>query len=114
MVKLTLKFDNVKDKIAPSRRKRLLRYAKDAHKFILFTQKDVDENKWETSNEIVGLSFGEILNLVNSFLLSLSEEYYRDDPEFLDKMRKNFDALLESMAQAREKNGGSGESLVLR
>lgn len=101
MVKLTLKFDNIKDKITPSQRKRLQRYANDAHKFILFTQKDVDENTWEISKEIVGLSFGEILNLVNSFLLSMSEEYYRDDPEFLDKMRKNFDALLENMAEVR-------------
>ena len=100
MVKLTLKFENLKDKISPSQRKRLYRYAKKAHKFVLLTQEDVDDRNWYSSHENVGLSFGETLNLIQSFLLELSKEY-PDDPEFLDKMRKMFDAWLENIAHIR-------------
>lgn len=100
MVKLTLKFENLQEKIEPSQRKRLYRYAKEAHKFILLTQEDVHENKWYSSHENVGLSFGESMNLVRSFIIRSSENY-PDDPEFIEKMKKIFDGLLETIEQAR-------------
>ena len=102
MVKLTLKFENLKDKIPPSQRKRLYRNAKRTHKFIFLTQEDIDYENWYSSYEDVGLSFGEKFNLVRNYLLNLSEEYL-DDPEFLDKMRKIFDELLDGMAKTRER-----------
>lgn len=100
MVKLTLKFENLKEKIPSNQRKRLYRYAKNAHKFILLTQEDIDDENWYSSHENVGLSFGESLNLNESLLIKLSEDY-PDDPEFLDKMRKLLDAWFEDIARVR-------------
>ena len=96
-----LTFENLKEKISFDQRKRLSRYAKNAHKFILLTHEDIDDGDWSSSHEVVGLTFGESLNLIGSLLLKLSEDY-PDDPEFLDKMRKLLDAWFEYIARLKK------------
>ena len=100
MVELTLKFENLREKIDPNERQSLYRNAKSAHKFILLTQEDVDENNWYTTYHDVGLTFGEKLNLVKSYILNLCKEY-PDDPEFIEKMKKILDGLFEEIVQVR-------------
>ena len=101
MVKLTLKFENLKEKIPSNQRKRLYRCSKKAKKFILSTQEDIDYEKiLHASHETVGLTFGESLNLIESLLIKLSEDY-PDDPEFLDKIREMFHAWFEDIARVR-------------
>jgi len=106
MVKLTLNFENIKEKIPSSQRKRLYRYAKTAHKFILCTQEDIDAKNWTTTHEVVGLNFPESLNIVSNLILELSANY-PEDPEFKNKMRRYLDSILETVESVRAKRTGT-------